>query len=194
MDGLRIGARQGLRLELDQAEVEDLQRAVQGEEQVLGLEVAVDDLDGVGCRCASGELKGQLDGLFRGQGTPFESPAQSLPLQDLGDHERKSLVRSDVVDREDVRVSQSRCGARFLLEPAQSIFIRCRLRGENLDRHIPAQSRILGAVDLAHGSGTQGLLDDIGSERRSALETHKRDSSPTFSPAFVTRHRKRLEM
>ena len=72
-------------LELGEAEVEDLHAAVPGDEDVLGLEIAVDDAVVVGGRQAVGDLHRVLERLARGQGPVVEPLAQRLALEQLRD-------------------------------------------------------------------------------------------------------------
>ena len=46
-------------------------------------------------------------------------------------------------------------GPRFLLEAAQAVRIIRDLRGQHFDRDVPVQSRIAGAIDLAHAPGSE---------------------------------------
>jgi hypothetical protein len=46
--------------------------------------------------------------------------------------------------------------------------------GEDLDRDLAAEPRVLGAVDLAHAAGTERGDDFIGTETRAGRKTHER--------------------
>jgi hypothetical protein len=54
-----------------------------------------------------------------------------------------------------VRVIERRERARFVLELATAVLIREALRRQHLDGHIATETRIPGAIDLAHASGAQ---------------------------------------
>ena len=62
--------------------------------------------------------------LARRQRRVVEPVAQRLAQKQLGDDVRRSLVRTDVVDRENVRMIQRARRTRFLLEAPESFGIR----------------------------------------------------------------------
>jgi uncharacterized protein YcaQ len=64
--------------------------------------------------------------------------------------------------------------ARFLLEALQTVGVFRKRRGQNLDRDIPPQARVPGAVDLAHPARSQGGKDLVGTQARSRC--HEDDS------------------
>ena len=94
--------------ELGEAEVENLDAAVAGDEEVLGLQVAVDDALLVRRGQAAGDLDRVVDRLARGQRAARERVAQRLALEQLGDDVRHAGVGADVVDGQDVRVVERR--------------------------------------------------------------------------------------
>ena len=62
--------------------------------------------------------------------------------------------------------------ARFLLESAQPIGVGCDCGGQDLDRDVAAQPRVVRAIDLAHAPGTDGAEDFVGAKARAWLEGH----------------------
>ena len=99
------------------------------DEDVLGLDVAVDDPLLVRRGEAVRDLDGVVDGLLRRQGRA-ELLAERFALQKLRDDERAALVRADVVDDEDVGVIELGGGASFLLEARKAVGIRGEAAGE----------------------------------------------------------------
>ena len=69
--------------QLGQTEVEDLEMAVAGEKQVVGLQVAVDDRPSRGRRQASRDLDRIVEGLRGGSGPSIEPCAQRLSFEQL---------------------------------------------------------------------------------------------------------------
>jgi len=63
-------------------------------------------------------------------------------------------------------------GAGFLLEAGAPAGIGRDVGGQNLDGHVASQSRIAGAVDFAHGSGSQTGDDFIRSKVRERCLRH----------------------
>src|SRR5205823_3873104 len=80
--------------ELGDAEVEDLERAVFAEEEVLGLEIAVDHAAAMSGGEAPGELQRDRSGLPRRQGARLEPLPQRPALQQLGNDERLALLHT----------------------------------------------------------------------------------------------------
>ena len=79
--------------------------AVFRQEDVVGLQIAVDDSTLVRRGEASRDLKGVFDRLpLRDRDASIESPAQRLAFQKLRDGVGDAVVTAEVVDREDVGV------------------------------------------------------------------------------------------
>jgi hypothetical protein len=129
--GLRDGDRRavarssrlGFAKEPGEAEVEDLELAVAGQEEVPGLEVAVHHAGRVGRGQPLAELHRVLHRPPRGQGLALESLAQRLPLEQLERQEGHAMVGADVVDAEDVGVIERRDRQGLLLEPVDPVGI-----------------------------------------------------------------------
>ena len=154
-----IGARSRLRLQLCQAEVENLDAAVAGDEQVLRLQVAMDDPFRVRRGQTCGDLPRVLNRLAQGSAPSLELRAQLLAFQQFGDDERRAIVRADVVNGQDVRMIERRGRARFLLEAAQPVSVFGERGGQNLDCDFAVEARVTRAVDFAHPARAE-LGDD----------------------------------
>ena len=102
---------------LGEAEVEDLQPPVGRDEQVRRLDVAVDDALAVGRGQPLGRLRRPQDHLALGRRAQRGHVAEVLAFEQFGHDVRRPVVRSDVVDGEDVRVVQRRDGPGLTLEP-----------------------------------------------------------------------------
>ena len=174
----RLGRRLGHRRrrlgprELGEAEVEDLDAAVVRDEDVLGLQVAVDDALLVRGAEAARDLQGVVDGLARRDRAGGELLAQRRSLEQLRDDVRRALVGADVVDRHDVRMVEASCRARFLLEPAQPVGVRGVGGGQHLDRDLAIQPRVVRAVDLAHAPRPDGRDDVVRAKTGSGIDAH----------------------
>ncbi len=121
---------------------------------------ALGDLLRVFDRFSGGEPPG---GELRSQGFPFEKL-----LDDVG----SPLVRPDVVDGGDVGVIEKSRGFRLLLEPAQAIGVLRERRGQDLDRDLSAEARVLRTVHLAHSAGADRTEDLVGAQARAGRERH----------------------
>ncbi len=137
-------------MQLGEPEVEDLDRAILGDEDVLRLEIPVDDAAGVGCGQTVGDLDRDLDRPPRGevrlpQPLPKAAAAQQL-RHDVG----HPLVLADVIDGEDVRVVQRTGGPRLAFEARDPARITGCGRRQRLDRHLAVEPRVVRLPDLAH--------------------------------------------
>jgi hypothetical protein len=79
------------------------------------------------------------------------------------------VIRPDVKQRADIRMVQRGDGAGFPLEPFTEA------RRQNLDRHIPPETRIVGFVHFAHAALADGRDDFIRTESITWLEWHLND-------------------
>ena len=61
-------------------------------------------------------------------------------------------MAADVMQRADVRVVQAGDGLRLALEPLLQIRVGGECLGQHLERHVPVERGIAGAVDLAHSA------------------------------------------
>jgi hypothetical protein len=57
---------------------------------------------------------------------------------------------ADVVDRDEVRMVECRCGARLLDEPLQPIGIARQILPQDLEREVAAKHHVPGEIHLAH--------------------------------------------
>ena len=134
--------------------------AVSRDEEVLGLEVAVDDPFLVSGGEALGDLEGVVDGLRLGERTGVELLAQRLPFEKLhhedvtrgGGSGRGGRAEDffEGMDEGDVRVVKARERARLSLESLTPVFTCEGLLGQDLDRDVSAEARVLRPVHLAH--------------------------------------------
>src|SRR5439155_1516928 len=85
----------GLRLLAGQPEIEDLDAAIRGQENVLGLQVAVDDAPAVRRGEALGDRKPDLRRGAPGNRRAAQPLAQRLSLKELGDEEGDSPFVAD---------------------------------------------------------------------------------------------------
>ncbi len=171
-DGRGFGEHRGFghgtdhRCDLGEAEVEDLDASVASDEDVVRLEVAVDDALVVRGAETAGELRRDLGCLARRHRRAVDPLAQRLALEQLRDDVGCTLVSADVVDREDVGMVQHPGRACFLLEAAQSIGIRRKRAGQDLDRDIASEPRVFGAIDFPHSAGANQRHYFIGAKLR----------------------------
>ena len=140
------------RPELGQAEVEDLDPAVLGDEQVLGLQVPMDDpLSWAAARpCAIWTAYSMA--LRAGTGLA-QALAQRHAVEELEDDVGAPVLAAR--RRRPPRGSgwlRAPGGLRLLLEAAQPIGVGGGVRGQDLDCHLAPEPRVARAVYLAHAA------------------------------------------
>src|SRR5262245_10356425 len=110
-----------------------------------------------------------------------ESPAQQPPrecfsFEILHHDELHALVFADIVERANARMGQPRDRPRLSCESGAPSHGACDVVRENLDRDRSAQSRIGGAVDIAHSTCPDPGNDFVRSQPCASGEGHQ-DSS-----------------
>ena len=153
-----------------QAEVQDLDPPVRGQEDVRGLEVAVRDRLRVGGGEAMGHVHRGLDRLPQRQGALAQPLAQRLAFEQLRDDVGATAVGPHVVDDDHVRVGEGGDGSRLPLESAEAVPIAGDVVGEDLDRHVATEPRVARAVDLTHPPGPDEVEDLVRSQPCSGRE------------------------
>ena len=154
---------------LGEAEVQDLGLPALRHEYVGGLDVPVHDSLGVCGLQRVGDLHREPQKLAGGQGPPVDVLLQRLAFQQLGRDEEPAVDLVDVVDGADVRVVQCRGRPRLAPEAFEGVAVSGKILGEELQRHVPAESRVLGAVDDAHATASDLLHDAVVGESSANL-------------------------
>ena len=164
--GVLGAARRPRPLDLREAEVEDLGLPARGHEDVRGLEVAVDDplrvgrLEGVRDLGPQVEERAELE-------RPLADPLRErLPLQQLHGDEVLALVLVDRVHGADAGVVEGRGGAGLALEARERVRVLGQLRGQELERDVAAELRVLGLVHDAHAPAAELRRDPVVGDLR----------------------------
>ena len=166
---------QGLR----DPEVEELDAALAGQEDVVGLEVAVHEALRVHGREAPRDLDPERDRLRRVDGPAPQAPAERLALQELGDDERHAVRLADVEHGDHVRIADRGRRPRLRGQPRARVAAGAPV--QHLQRDVAAQAMVAGAVDLAHAAGVEQLDHLVGAharaggERRPLVEPERRE-------------------
>src|SRR5207244_356771 len=96
----------------------------------------------------------------------------SFALQILHDQVVRCVLVADVIQRANMRMAERRDRASFALEPVTKLRISGEGFGENLDRDDAIESRIAGAIDLAHSAHADLRGDFIRAEAGAWGEGH----------------------
>ena len=151
---------------MHQAEIQHPQATVGSDQDVVGLEVAVDELGAMGRRQAFAgahehvEHRSPVVGLFH----PL---AQRLAVDVLHRDEDLAVVRADVVDDDDVGMRQPGhrlCFAKQASFTGRAIFVAM----QELECDSPVELRIVGAVDHAHAAAAELLEDHVPTDEAPA--------------------------
>ena len=102
------------------AEIENLDAIVGGDEHVLRFQIPMNDAFIVRLRQAGCDLRRVLHRLAHGQRAGRQRVAQRPPVKQLGDDVGDAIVGADVEDADDVRVVERGGRQRFLLKTAQA--------------------------------------------------------------------------
>ena len=158
---------------LGQAEVEDLDAPVARDEQVRGLQVAVDDPLVVRRREAGSDLQAALERLADWQDVPLQTRLECLAREQLRDREEEPLLLADIEEGEDVRMRERGHDPRFLLEARERLLSLRQPRRQDLHRDVARQPRVARPVNLAHSARAQERRQLVGTEVGAGREGHR---------------------
>ena len=139
---LRVLGRPRPRARLGQAEVQDLRLPPPRQEDVRGLDVAVDDALRVGHVQRVRHPDGDVHELVRVHRPAGDALAQGQALEELHHDELLALVLADVVDHADVRVVEGRGGSGLAREALGGGVVAGERGRQDLERHRPAEPRV----------------------------------------------------
>ncbi len=92
---------------------------------------------------------------------------QCRPAQQLHRNERHAGVFVNIVDRADVRMVQRRSGLRLALEALERCSVMRHALRQKLQRHLPLQLRVIGAIYHAHSAAPEPFDDAVVGDRLS---------------------------
>ena len=136
--------------ELGQAEVEDLRVAAFSDEDVGGLDVAVDDALRVRRADRLGNLDRQGKHRLGLQAFRREQCGEGLPFERLHDDEIPAIVLVDVVDGADMRMVESGGGSRLAPESLERNRIARDFLRQKLESNGTAEACVFCLVDYSH--------------------------------------------
>ena len=105
-------------------------------------------------------------------------------LDQLHRDERRPVLRSDLVDRDDVGMVQRRRRPRFLLEAGQALRVPGELRRKHLDRDDARELVVPRPIDLTHAAGAQRREDLVRSDSGTRGERHQARLRPILTRPF----------
>jgi hypothetical protein len=150
--------------ELRQTEVEHLGLPALGQEDVGGLDVAVQDVFAVRRVERIGDLRRHVEQRLGIERSLDETPVERLALEQFHGQVAAAVLVVEPVDGADVGVIEARRGAGLTPEPVDRFGIFRRRRRQHLQGHHAAEHRVLRAVHDAHATGAQGLENGVMTE------------------------------
>ncbi len=122
-----------------------------------------------------------------------ELVGQRPSADELEDEVGDAAFLSKVVDVEDVRMLEPGDRPRFLLEALAILLVLGKEIGQNLDRHVAVEPRVVSLVNRRHASAPDLFDDPVGAEDGAGFEAHwssfagrTRTASPRVSPRRAT--------
>ncbi len=160
--------REARRLDVGDAEVGDLHRAVLEQEDVAGLDVAVDHALPVRVAERVEDLRHDAHDLGVGEAlVPLECGLEVAPLDVLHRDERGAVVLVEVVDRDDVGVVEPAGGLRLAAEARDDrrrVLAGQLVAADRLQRHPALDHRVVRLVDDAHRAAPERAPDLVPAE------------------------------
>ncbi len=179
-DPARIRIQRRRRAHVRDAEIRDQRSAGSFLQQdVVRLHVPVDDPASVCVRQRPGYLTEHARRLVGNQWSLGSKPFAQRDTGHVAHHEEDETRRlSNTMDGDDVRMGQSRSGARLTEEPFACVRLLREVRRQHLDRDVTVQLHIARKVDHAHPAAAQFPLERVlASERGLEIEKLRRASA-----------------
>lgn len=169
------------RLELNFANptVKNLHLAALGDEDVRRLDIAVDDAARMRRFQRIRDLNSIIQDHIERQRLVVDPVLQRLAIEEFHGDERLAAVRSDVVNRADVRVIERGCGLRLALESFERRGIVRRFVRQKLQRDRTAKPRVFGLEYDAHPATAEFFEDAIVRDRLSNNGLRVRHGPPS---------------
>ncbi len=187
VDRLRDGFG-GVRFEpAREAEIEHLDAVLRTDDDVGGLEIAMDDAPLVRMRQRARDLRAVPKYGFDGQAVERQHLGERTAVHVLHRDEHAAAGIADLVDGADVRMIEVRGRAGLVEEPAA--ILGCGRSGRSaanqLDRHGAVQALVAGAIDHTHAALAEAGLDAVLPERFAdhRVTSHSRAERQIMRPA-----------
>ena len=148
------------------AEVENLDRPVTGQKEILRLQIPMDDPLGVRGRQPLGYRSRDIHRFAPGQCACVHALTNRLAVEQLHHRERQAVDDAELVNRQDARMRERRHGPGFRLEPLTQKRVGGDVRGHDLDRDVTTEPGVPRTVDLTHASRADGGDDLILSKTK----------------------------
>ena len=156
-----LARRSGGGIDFGQSEIEDFGVAALGDENIGGLDVAVDDSFGVRGVESVGDFDGEIQENVGLQRLARDAMLQRHAVEEFHGDEGPTVLLSDLVDGADVGMVQGRGRLGFALETGQRLGIFGHLIGKKFEGHEAVQGCVFGFVNDAHSAAAQLFYDEV---------------------------------
>ena len=147
--------------DLGEAKIEDFGGAALGDEEVGGLDVAVDDTFGVRGVESVGNFDGKCKERVEFHGAAGNAMLERGALQKFHGDEGLAVFLADIVDGADVGVIEGRGGLGFPFKTGEGLGIFGNFVGEEFQGDKATKACVFGFVDNAHASAAEFLQDAV---------------------------------
>ncbi|KAI3480495.1 hypothetical protein L1887_57341 [Cichorium endivia] len=147
--------------DVGEAKVADLDVEVLVEQQILGLEVAVDDLVTVAVLHGADDLLEEAPCLWLGHAAAVDNVLEEFAAGVFDDHDDVVGRGDDFVQLDDVRMAEQLEVLDLALHTSAHVEARDLAAVDDLHRHTVACERMRCELHLAEGAGAERLLDDV---------------------------------
>src|SRR2546425_1728892 len=144
-----------------QSEVQDLGVPTFGDEDVRRLDVAMDDPFGVRRIERVGDFDGHPQPALDFEGPAFDQTLECGPVEIFHGNEGLALMLSDLVNRANTGMIQSRSGTGFAPEPLQRLGVGNYFLRKKFESNEAPEFHVLGLVHDTHPATTQLLEDPV---------------------------------
>ena len=165
------------------AKVGQASGAIRPQQDVVGLDVAMHDLEPMGARQGVGQIETQRYDALLGERAGIHEAAQRAARHIFHDQIMSVLVQNF----DDIGVVEAGQGLAFALEALDGFTGGIGgVAVEQLDGHLSAVARVGGAEDLAHASPPQRLVQQVASDRlvHGAWFWSQRGAPPRLEPVL----------
>ena len=135
-----------------------------GDENVGGLDVAMNDALGVSSFESVGNFDGVIQNLAGKQGLFVDEMLQSVTVEELHGDEGTALVFADFVDGADVGVIEGRGGLGLAFETKQRFLVVREIVGQEFEGNETVEFGVFGFIDDAHTTATEFFDNAIVSD------------------------------
>ena len=112
-----------------------------------------------------GDLRGNVQNLFERQLSPRNQLAEGLPVDELGGDEMNAFDFPDFVNRQDIRMIQTRSGVCLGLKTTQPRGVRNEIRRQQLERNEAFEPCIVCEINFAHAARAEPFRDAVRPDR-----------------------------